>query len=60
MSFIAFVNYEASALRFYHKTGTVSIISEQSSYMTEISLNVTLNNQIHLTSQRICYDSGRF
>ena len=33
MSFIAFLNYEVSALRFYKKTSTVSIISEQPSYM---------------------------
>ena len=32
MSPIAFVNYEASASRFYQETSTVSIISEQPSY----------------------------
>ena len=33
MSFIAFANNEASALRIYEKTDTVSIISEQPSYL---------------------------
>ena len=32
MSFIAFANSEASALRIYEKNDTVSIISEQPSY----------------------------
>ena len=32
MSHIAFVNYEASTLRIYVETSTVSIISEQPSY----------------------------
>ena len=33
MSVIALSNYEESALRIYQKTSTVSIISEQPSYM---------------------------
>ena len=33
MSFVAFVNYEASVLRFYQETGTVPIIFEQPSYI---------------------------
>ena len=33
MSFIAFTNNEANALHIYQKTDTVSIISEQPSYM---------------------------
>ena len=35
MSFIAFVNYEASALRLSQETSIVSIISEQPSYITQ-------------------------
>ena len=34
MVFIAFFNYEASRLRIYVETSTVSIISEQPSYFT--------------------------
>ena len=33
MSFIAFANNEESALRIYEKTDTVSIISDQPSYV---------------------------
>ena len=43
MSFIAIVNYEASELRFYHETGTVSIISEQPSYIEKLAIhNISL------------------
>ena len=35
MSFIAFASNEASALRIYEKTDTVSIISEQPSYIVQ-------------------------
>ena len=38
MSFIAFANKEASALRIYEKPDTVSIISEQPSYMTSCNV----------------------
>ena len=37
MSIIAFVHYEASTLRFYQETSTVSIISEQPSYSDLLS-----------------------
>ena len=47
MSFIAFVNYEASALRFYQETSFVSIISEQPSYIIKTrpsKKNKTISN----------------
>ena len=42
MSHIALVNYEASTLRIYVETSTVSIISEQPLYMYP-PLNLNLN-----------------
>ena len=47
MSFIAFANNEASALRIYEKTNTVSIISEQPSYMYKESMQVIEKNIKH-------------
>ena len=67
MSCIAFVNNEASVLRFYYETSTVSIISEQPSYITKLSWhNIDVNKlsmQWYLNYLQIalkCYELGLF
>ena len=60
MSFIAFVNNEASALRFYQETSTVSIISEQPSYFPKTYFsgvnvgNLAESSRPTLPFRRIC------
>ena len=51
MSVIALLNYEESVLRIYQKSNTVSIISEQPSYMQcKHHIQQESNNKHHILS----------
>ena len=56
MSFIAFVNYEASASRFYQETSTVSIISEKPLYFY-ITIYVCVPHFYDLSALVGCWSS---